>query len=47
MSPLLGGPGGSGIDLITGITGEQLRKDFRGNYDLVSWDPRGVGFYTL
>lgn len=39
-----GGPGGSGIDILyyagTSITTEEVRK----NYNLVGFDPRGVGF---
>lgn len=42
----LGGPGGSGLaaldqlgSMVLGLTG--------GHYDLVSWDPRGVGPLTM
>jgi pimeloyl-ACP methyl ester carboxylesterase len=37
-----GGPGGSGVEFLArfaGRFGEQLRR----SYDIVSWDPRGVG----
>jgi pimeloyl-ACP methyl ester carboxylesterase len=44
MNP--GGPGGSGVDLVRNaaeyITSEQLRDSF----DVVGWDPRGVGEST-
>ena len=36
-----GGPGGSGLDLLAGFPAEGLE-----HYDLVSWDPRGVGRST-
>lgn len=38
-----GGPGGSGIDLLTGGWLDTVGKDLRASYDIVSWDPRGVG----
>ena len=41
-----GGPGESGIEFIAAL-GQALSEDFQGAYDLVSWDPRGVGFHTL
>ena len=47
-SPLtrpIGGPGGSGIDLILGY-GALLSNMTGGYYDIVSWDPRGVGQTT-
>ncbi|TDL20711.1 hypothetical protein BD410DRAFT_841140 [Rickenella mellea] len=37
-----GGPGGSGAALVFGA-GEQLSKIMDGKYDIVGWDPRGVG----
>ncbi|OBZ74761.1 hypothetical protein A0H81_05698 [Grifola frondosa] len=37
-----GGPGGSGIDWVDS-TGEELLNFTGGHYDIVSWDPRGVG----
>lgn len=42
----VGGPGGSGIGLIVAL-GQVFSDDFQGAYDLISWDPRGVGLYTL
>jgi pimeloyl-ACP methyl ester carboxylesterase len=41
-----GGPGGSGVEFVTSF-GDQMSKDIQGHYDIVSWDPRGVGSYTL
>ncbi|KAF9648255.1 hypothetical protein BDM02DRAFT_3115743 [Thelephora ganbajun] len=40
-----GGPGGSGIELILGY-GQILSNLTGGYYDIVSWDPRGVGYTT-
>lgn len=37
-----GGPGGSGLDLPL-MAGELMPKDVRDQYDLVGFDPRGVG----
>lgn len=37
-----GGPGVSGIDLV-GAIGGALSSDLRRHFDLVVWDPRGVG----
>ncbi|QRV77216.1 Abhydrolase domain-containing protein [Ceratobasidium sp. AG-Ba] len=37
-----GGPGGSGVDFIVG-SGATIMDTVHGQYDLVSWDPRGVG----
>lgn len=38
-----GGPGGSGIDHV-GQSSSMFSKKLRENFDLVSWDPRGVGY---
>ncbi|KAG8717827.1 hypothetical protein FRC08_006556 [Ceratobasidium sp. 394] len=38
-----GGPGGSGVGLILGGNGNTVMETVGGQYDLVSWDPRGVG----
>lgn len=40
-----GGPGGSGIEAIQ-LYGQRFSRAFQGAYDLVTWDPRGVG-HTL
>ncbi|KAF8314505.1 alpha/beta-hydrolase [Clavulina sp. PMI_390] len=37
-----GGPGGSGLSFLKAI-GRELSEIFDGRYDIVSWDPRGVG----
>ncbi|CAE6409120.1 unnamed protein product [Rhizoctonia solani] len=44
MNP--GGPGGSGVETVQGSLGDSLMKSSGGQYDLVSWDPRGVGEST-
>ncbi|CEL06870.1 hypothetical protein ASPCAL10041 [Aspergillus calidoustus] len=44
--PLLtnpGGPGSSGIDFLLNGAGEGLSAITGGFYDIISWDPRGVG----
>ncbi|CAE6440248.1 unnamed protein product [Rhizoctonia solani] len=41
MNP--GGPGGSGLETVQGPDGDIIMQHAGGNYDLVSWDPRGVG----
>jgi pimeloyl-ACP methyl ester carboxylesterase len=37
-----GGPGGSGVELALGLLGE-LSPDLLGRFDLIGFDPRGVG----
>lgn len=44
-SNFAGGPGGSGLEAIS-RSGQALSQVFQGAFDIVSWDPRGVG-YTL
>ncbi|QKW06536.1 alpha/beta fold hydrolase [Streptomyces sp. NA04227] len=42
-----GGPGGSGIDLARGgAWAEEVSPEVRERFDLVTWDPRGVGEST-
>ena len=41
-----GGPGGSGVDMVLGPQGPQISALVKGQYDLVGFDPRGVG-HTL
>lgn len=38
-----GGPGASGIDLVGQAANTAFSKDLREHFDLVGWDPRGVG----
>ncbi|KAG8725890.1 hypothetical protein FRC12_023913 [Ceratobasidium sp. 428] len=38
-----GGPGSSGIDMILDKNAETIMDIVGGKYDIVSWDPRGVG----
>ncbi|QRV97907.1 Abhydrolase domain-containing protein [Ceratobasidium sp. AG-Ba] len=38
-----GGPGREGTWSLLVLTGEQMMKASGGHYDVVSWDPRGVG----
>ncbi|QRV77165.1 Abhydrolase domain-containing protein [Ceratobasidium sp. AG-Ba] len=38
-----GGPGASGVQFITGTAAKVISNATGGQYDLVSWDPRGVG----
>ncbi|KAG8933401.1 hypothetical protein FRC02_011936 [Tulasnella sp. 418] len=41
-----GGPGGSGFDFLYDAPSELLSNITGGNFDIVSWDPRGVGMTT-
>ena len=45
LTHLTGGPGGSGVDFVLD-RGETLSNLTGGYYDIVSWDPRGVGHTT-
>ncbi len=38
-----GGPGGSGVDLIFGGYGDYMMQRLNGRFDIVGFDPRGVG----
>ena len=38
-----GGPGGSGVDLVLDGFGEFLRDNLDGRFDVVGFDPRGIG----
>ncbi|KAH7329760.1 Alpha/Beta hydrolase protein [Rhizoctonia solani] len=44
MNP--GGPGGSGLEAMQGPFGDLMMQSSGGQYDVVSWDPRGVGQST-
>ncbi|KAF9785048.1 hypothetical protein BJ322DRAFT_1108516 [Thelephora terrestris] len=39
----LGGPGESGVEAIS-ESGQAFSRAFQGAFDIVSWDPRGVGY---
>jgi pimeloyl-ACP methyl ester carboxylesterase len=41
-----GGPGGSGVDLALFGFGDFLNQTLQGRFDIVGWDPRGVGAST-
>lgn len=38
-----GGPGGSGLDLIFGGYGDYMMRRLHGRFDIVGFDPRGIG----
>ncbi|CAE6440885.1 unnamed protein product [Rhizoctonia solani] len=38
-----GGPGGSGVDIIKGGNTVKISQASGGQYDIFSWDPRGIG----
>lgn len=42
----VGGPGETGVGYIA-LDGPQILNTTGGNYDIVSWDPRGVGVDTM
>ena len=44
MNP--GGPGGSGVQLVQLAAESVTSDDLRKNFDIVGWDPRGVGLST-
>lgn len=39
-----GGPGASGVQFLAGGAGAAVSAEVQKRYDVVSWDPRGVGF---
>jgi pimeloyl-ACP methyl ester carboxylesterase len=41
-----GGPGGSGVDVVAGVTGIPQTKELRRHFDLVGFDPRGTNRST-
>ena len=48
LSPIIlnpGGPGGSGVQLVLGL-GSTIQQMLGEEYDVVSFDPRGVGYTT-
>jgi pimeloyl-ACP methyl ester carboxylesterase len=38
-----GGPGGSGVQFVLGDFGDELHQNLAGRFDVVGFDPRGVG----
>ena len=44
MNP--GGPGGSGVELVQQAAEFVTSDELRANFDIVGWDPRGVGAST-
>ena len=41
-----GGPGGSAVDMVAGLASDLQNSDITRNFDLVGFDPRGVGHST-
>ncbi len=41
-----GGPGGSGVDVVAGVTGAPQMKELRKHFDLIGFDPRGTNRST-
>jgi len=41
-----GGPGASAVDMVAGLAGDLANTDVTRNFDLVGFDPRGVGHST-
>jgi pimeloyl-ACP methyl ester carboxylesterase len=41
-----GGPGGSAVDMVAGMASDLQNSDITRNFDLVGFDPRGVGHST-
>jgi pimeloyl-ACP methyl ester carboxylesterase len=41
-----GGPGGSGVQFLKAGVGQVISQNVLGRFDVVSWDPRGVGDST-
>jgi pimeloyl-ACP methyl ester carboxylesterase len=41
-----GGPGGSAVDMVAGMASDLADSDIRRSFDLVGFDPRGVGHST-
>ena len=41
-----GGPGASAVDMVAGMSSELQNTDITRNFDLVGFDPRGVGHST-
>lgn len=39
-----GGPGGSGVDLVFSRYGNYIHRRLEGRFDVIGFDPRGVGF---
>ena len=46
LSSTTGGPGVSGLQALD-ETSDLLRAQVGGGYDIVSWDPRGVGTLSV